>query len=71
MGLLPDWIGKLSVAVIVSGLVAFILFVLLVASWIRRKNISRFTVVHTALAVLSAFALLAYLFTWNIVSLRG
>jgi hypothetical protein len=68
MGLLPDWIGKLSFAVIVSGLVAG---ALLITIWIMRKNTTRLTLVLTALVALSAFALLAYLFSWNIVSLRG
>jgi hypothetical protein len=68
MGLLPDWIGKLSMAVIVSGVVSI---VLLIAVLIMRKNISRLSVVHSALVVISACALLAYLFSWNIVSLSG
>jgi hypothetical protein len=68
MGLFPDWIGKLSLAVVVSGVVAG---VLLIATWINRKRLAGLTIMHTTLAALSAFTLLAYLFSWNIVSLRG
>jgi pimeloyl-ACP methyl ester carboxylesterase len=68
MGLLPDWIGKLSFAVVVSGLVAG---VLLIATWINRRRVSGLALMHTTVVALSALTLLGYLFAWNILTLRG